>query len=269
MFVSLPRRLRLSIPTISASMNEPFRSLATWLPTNPQMPVTRMRMLSACRFSRPPAIHDLLNNLAKRDLDLPTGVVRLELRQIGDVADVIADPRRVDVFGLEAAPGQLLDQRRRPRRSSSCSRDLRRCCRPRPAAAPRRIGGSPAGRRGSECCRGPVCPCTRRPDRCSRSSATFTRYDRNPCSSTPLCCGPVKQPPRRTPDLEPEVASVLLRHDVGGHLRGAEQRVQAAIDSAESRRCRPGPPPGRTPSASPALRAEARWGRRRRPCSCS
>ena len=53
-----------------------------------------------------PSLDELGDDLAQRDLHLPAGVVRLELAEVGDVADVIAPPVLIDVRRLHLSAAQ-------------------------------------------------------------------------------------------------------------------------------------------------------------------
>ena len=194
------RLRRIAAPPPSVGGNGVKRTMCLLIRGGGAEPPARR---SAARPVAPP-VDRLSEDVAERDFDLPPGVMSFELAQIGDVADVIAAAGGVDVFGLQPRAARARRPGPPPRGSSSCSRGRRRCCRPRPGGAPRRSDGWRAARRASGCCRAPACPCSRRPGRSLPVSAAFTRYDRNPCSSTPLCWGPVRQPPRKTPILRPK-----------------------------------------------------------------
>src|SRR5688572_1062359 len=96
--VSDPGLVRLSIPVIVTPSMACCRLLARLLPTNPQMPVIRMRM-SGCRRHAPlPSVHDFLEGLLQRTLDPPIGVVGAHLTEIRVIANVIADTVLIDVL---------------------------------------------------------------------------------------------------------------------------------------------------------------------------
>src|SRR5438876_12281853 len=65
---------------------------------------------SACSSrARQSSRAELLEDLVERDRHFPRGIVAAQPRQVADVADVIADPRLLEVLPLELLAVEILE----------------------------------------------------------------------------------------------------------------------------------------------------------------
>src|SRR5512140_3728017 len=89
--------------------------VAIVLPTQPQHPVTRTltgrpRPRGRSRHAPlPPAGHEVGEDLRERHADVPAGIVLAGLSEVAVVADVVADPVRLDVGRVLLPAGQGRD----------------------------------------------------------------------------------------------------------------------------------------------------------------
>jgi len=109
----------------------------------------------------------LPENFVQADGNAPVRIVRLELPQVGIIADVIASPVLLYVL-----PGQFFSVICSTLAMASSIEIL--FSRPRPCCRPHRVGNSRqiprwrGPRRGCEYCRGPVLLCNRKRNKCGR-----------------------------------------------------------------------------------------------------
>src|SRR5215813_2340534 len=111
-FSSDPGRRRLSRPQTSADSIDSLKKRATDAPTNPQIPVIAILIVSESSGSGngktlPPTGGDFLKDHWQCFGDFPSRIVFLHFSQIAVVTDVIANPVLIDVPPVHLLAGNI------------------------------------------------------------------------------------------------------------------------------------------------------------------